>query len=482
MPELTADQQQALLARHRPVLRYDLLEPYFATGTEALFLLGGPGPEAVWSHCVLQRPGEDAPYALSTGAAGHALAQAFAELASGTDGIAYADGRLCEIGDSLSLRPTGERAVDYRHAGAVQQERYGHRIYGRVVPSTRPGGGWWLQYWLFYLVNDRFDPDAGGPIHHEGDWEMVQVRVPPADADPGRPADAPAEVTYSQHEGASRRRWGLAKRQDGRLVVFAARGTHACYPRRTHWIFDRTDGRFEADPVLERINEGAAWPNWPGRWGGGRGSPEALGPRPAWRDPDGYHAAAKGIFRSFLARRLQDLLRGLRLRWAAWTGRRREGLRARSRRLARGERPMLPVPPEMAPPALVPSADSRVFVSDWPVLLWQRPRRRVEGWWADERDRAVVRVVVREPGLALSIRYLLVRIASPNRLPRVYTWKVDPGDLERGFVHVAALPWDLDEGAAHRLELRGASLWGIDEALIGRLTLGPRRPRVEARR
>ena len=101
-------------------------------------------------------------------------------------------------------------------------------IYGTVVPRAG-GDGLWLQYWFFYICN-------ASPAHvsnmgvHEGDWEMIQVRL--------NSSEAPDEVTYAQHRGGRSAPWpGTASGRDevevvdGRPVVYVALGTHASYMR-----------------------------------------------------------------------------------------------------------------------------------------------------------------------------------------------------------------------------------------------------------
>ena len=89
--------------------------------------------------------------------------------------------------------------------------------YGRSVPV--PGGGSWLQYWLYYAYQDQ-DRGVLRSGRHEGDWELVQFRVDAA----GRPLEA----VYAQHSGAERctrfkrRRWAAGRiRRQGlpRLVL-----------------------------------------------------------------------------------------------------------------------------------------------------------------------------------------------------------------------------------------------------------------------
>jgi Vacuolar protein sorting-associated protein 62 len=96
--------------------------------------------------------------------------------------------------------------------------------YARVVTDKAHPGKLALQYWFFYVFNNFNNK-------HEGDWEMIQL-----DFDASSPEEAlgrrPAEVGYSQHDGAERAHWGDDKLElvDGtHPVVYPAAGSHANY-------------------------------------------------------------------------------------------------------------------------------------------------------------------------------------------------------------------------------------------------------------
>jgi hypothetical protein len=170
---------------------------------------------------------------------------------------------------------------------------YGHATYGS-------DGRRWLAYWFFYRANDprligRWLP-AGT---HEGDWEMIQLRMEPAEQDPDL-------AVYAQHTRAVARSWPEVERVGDRPVVYAGRGSHACYfTPGTHWTgvwLERADGRGPAPALtLEVIADddpGSAWVHWPGRWGATRprtgllghlgliaASPHGPGHQRQWRDP-----------------------------------------------------------------------------------------------------------------------------------------------------------------------------------------------------
>jgi hypothetical protein len=79
-----------------------------------------------------------------------------------------------------------------------------------------------LQYWFFYVFNDWNNL-------HEADWEMIQLvfDAPTVAAALSRP---PAEVGYSQHEGAEKAAWDdpkLERIDNTHPVVHPADGSHA---------------------------------------------------------------------------------------------------------------------------------------------------------------------------------------------------------------------------------------------------------------
>src|SRR3954462_9821740 len=71
---------------------------------------------------------------------------------------------------------------------------YADRIYGHVAKDRK--GATWLQYWFFYYYNDKQFLGLG---LHEGDWEMIQLRL--------GANGVPEAVTYAQHDTAERCAW-----------------------------------------------------------------------------------------------------------------------------------------------------------------------------------------------------------------------------------------------------------------------------------
>jgi LPXTG-motif cell wall-anchored protein len=174
-------------------------------------------------------------------------------------------------------------------------------VYARA--ARREGGGAWLQYWLFYPGQDQ-DRGILRTGRHEGDWELVQLRVD------GR--GLPREAVYAQHSNAERCAWSAVERRGGHPVVYAAHGSHASYLRAgvrdRMWPDpnDQADGRGRVVlPRVVRVSaKSPAWMRWPGRWGAARArwwvpgeqsSPRgpAFQPEGRWSDPEGWADAAR---------------------------------------------------------------------------------------------------------------------------------------------------------------------------------------------
>ncbi|HEX2105428.1 MAG TPA: hypothetical protein VHF51_17375 [Solirubrobacteraceae bacterium] len=266
-----------LLRRHQPQLRYDSNEQYFADDA------------AQWTD----NPGNELRRADTRDGRGELIAAAVP--AEGAQRLtlgflgpeAYGDGSPVQDGDYI-----GDRGRDYREQYVrLRRDRpeLRNKMYGHAVESA---GRVWLQYWFWYFYNDY--SLALGAGRHEGDWEMVQLRLLD-----GRPDLA----VYAQHSYAERRPWTDVERAPDRTdspVVYVARGSHASYFERgfheTEAWYDLADGK-RATPwlALEIVEHDAPpWVRWPGRWGDTRpslgavhqSSPVGPGRKGHWRRPE----------------------------------------------------------------------------------------------------------------------------------------------------------------------------------------------------
>jgi hypothetical protein len=179
----------------------------------------------------------------------------------------------------------------------------GHKptVYAHVVTDPAHGGKVALQYWFFYVFNDWNNL-------HEGDWEMIQLVFAASTAGQALQR-APAEIGYSQHEGAERAAWSDDKleRLDGtHPVVHPAAGSHANFYDEALYLgssaeegvgCDDTRGpTFDVRPVVRTIPSGTAparaafpWIAFEGRWGELRpaffNGPTGPNLKPQWTEP-----------------------------------------------------------------------------------------------------------------------------------------------------------------------------------------------------
>ena len=179
------------LARFSPWLRYDSQESFRADSAATLTdSVGKAGPN------VLKRKNGTV-----LAKAGDGLSLDFL----GTYGGAVKDDFLDAVGRDY--------VADARRLHAKPE--YADRIYGHVVKDRK--GATWLQYWFFDHYNDKQFLGLG---LHEGDWEMIQLRL--------GAGGVPDAVTYAQHEAGERCAWtGVEKGADGAPIVYVARGSHA---------------------------------------------------------------------------------------------------------------------------------------------------------------------------------------------------------------------------------------------------------------
>ena len=279
-PEPAAAELTELLERHRPVLQYDSLESCRADAVETI--------------CDFAAPGRSNTLHRADGTLIAAAAPSGDEPRLGLDflGPTYPGGEIAAPGDYLD-ECGGSHAADARS----MRERMGHGdvVYGR---ARRDGKGrLWLQYWFFYYYDDR---GLLGLEQHEGDWEMVQLRI----GDDG----LPDEATFAQHLQAQSLRWDQLELADDAPapVVFPARGSHASLPRpgssEAPVVPDHNDGLGpRLRPRLVTIaDDGPDWVLWPGRWGSTRrreyfeaDSPRGPRDHPQWWDPAELHTEAR---------------------------------------------------------------------------------------------------------------------------------------------------------------------------------------------
>jgi hypothetical protein len=244
-----SDDRDSLLQRHLPFLKYDSHECYFADSARE------------WTDYAANRLQRG-----NTVIAAAAPAAGSSKLTIDFLGSEYANGETAGEDDVIS-----DTEKDYAKAAAIlhQKSEYANRIYGHFVEA---GEERWLQYWFFYFYND-FNLVGGflGAGRHEGDWEMIQLRL--------GPDDVPDYAVYAQHTHAGVRRWDQVDLVPGtaRPVVYVARGSHASYFEpgvhgTGNWI-DWADGKRRAstlEPTLEIVRDGEPewkWLEWPGHWG-----------------------------------------------------------------------------------------------------------------------------------------------------------------------------------------------------------------------
>lgn len=149
--------------------------------------------------------------------------------------------------------------------GAGQDLDAAARCYGRAWTSPN-GRAVFLQYWLFYVDNPCVLP----PGRHDGDWELVQVRLWRRGEDCG-PA---THVTLAGHGKPVTRPFKSADRGPD---VYVAIDSHASYHEPgAHPMLPLSDVCTPApgDPgltpevtLLDVDEDDRVWANWHGRWG-----------------------------------------------------------------------------------------------------------------------------------------------------------------------------------------------------------------------
>jgi hypothetical protein len=260
-----------LLRRHQPGLRYDSMEQYFCDSA------------AEWT----ENPGNELRRADGPHAPGDVIASGAELKLAFLGGMRYADGTEVRNDDLI-----GDPKRNYREqyvALRAARPDLRNRMYAHAVEAN---GRLWLQYWFFYFYND-YNLALGIGLH-EGDWEMVQLRMHD---------DTPDLAVYAQHRNAEQRPWPQVEKVPGdpnRPMVYVARGSHASYFEpgfhETEVWYDLADGKRRSPRcALEVVADGdPPWIAWPGAWGdtrarvGGIDQPSPRGPAAhgQWDNPN----------------------------------------------------------------------------------------------------------------------------------------------------------------------------------------------------
>jgi hypothetical protein len=240
-----------LLRRFQPQLRYDSNEAFFADSA------------AIWTD----NPSNTLRRASRDDRAGELLAAARPGPGQAQLNLAFLGPSRYGGGEAVQRTDLiGSSRRDYRDQYvALRGDRaYANRIYGRAKEDL---GRLWLQYWFFYFFNDY--NLAGGFGLHEGDWEMVQLRI-------GEGGELPDLAVYAQHRWAEVAPWDEVEKPEGQPdtpLVYVARGSHASYfhpgYQETEAWYDLADGKRKTPQLtLEIVAEDEpGWITWPGFWG-----------------------------------------------------------------------------------------------------------------------------------------------------------------------------------------------------------------------
>jgi VPS62-like protein len=263
-----------LLVRYVPELRFDMQEVYRADSAATIT----DNYQADYSNQLLD-------------AAGTLLAASDPASSAETLDLAYLRPRYSSGALALSSDYVDEwnetRDLDAQRMHA--NPAYANAIYGREIPVA---GGRLLQYWFFYYNNPKTFATVGD---HEGDWEMIQVRV-----DAG---GSPVGAVYAQHETGEYCPWDRVETTEtGRPVVYVAHESHASYfwPGDHRIVvnnlpdqWDYADGQGESVvPSVTDTSTAPSWMEWPGKWGGADSSPRSPLHQDKWSNAQGFETAA----------------------------------------------------------------------------------------------------------------------------------------------------------------------------------------------
>jgi hypothetical protein len=256
------------LNRHLPALRFDTGEDFFPIKAKAITDNVGNRLERKSGALVAVRE-----------AGGRGLTINYLR---GT--ATYPNGDAIIGNDQIDLRGDEPNAARTDATRFQNSPKYGDRAYGRIVYVRENGAirGAWLQYWFYYYYND-FPRLAIGD--HEGDWEMLQVRL---DA-----AAKPLYAVYAQHGTEHKCPWSRIEMRGSRPVAYVALGSHAMYFRSgaQNQDIDNDGEQIRRFRSLIRIgNNTPQFVNWPGDWGQDDNSPN--GPKfqggDKWSNPEKF--------------------------------------------------------------------------------------------------------------------------------------------------------------------------------------------------
>lgn len=283
----------ALLQKHRPLLRYHSEEGFHALNPAAATDFYETGDDPDQSNRLLDSSG---PFASANAAI------VAGDSSQGLLRLDFLGAEYPQIGgrraaseatpqDFISLRGNLGFPADsggYADDAATMEARpgYGDRVYARAVHGS--DGALWLQYWIYYYFDDQTNFGGGA---HESDWELVQVRL---DAN-----HQPDLAAYAQHAVGEVCNWATqVESYSDQPIVYVAQGSHASYFRAGHYDDpdpdDNADGEGDlGSPTADEIRDGSpSWVGWPGRWGDS-GNTSPFGPGHGgnlakWADPSDW--------------------------------------------------------------------------------------------------------------------------------------------------------------------------------------------------
>jgi hypothetical protein len=264
-----------LLERHKPILRYDSQGSFMADSPAIMTNRCAPGGDPA---NLLKRARGDV---VASAAGGRRRPRLNLDFLAA---VSYRNGAPVAASDHLDA--CGDYVLQARE---MHRGEFADRVYGHAVEGD--DGDAWLQYWLFYLYNNKAFLGFG---LHEGDWEMVQVRI--------GAGGEPESMAFAQHGHGQRCRWEVVEKRGARPVVYVARGSQASFPfagrHKAPIVPDHADGKGpEVSPALVAIGDDPpGWVAWQGRWGSSKArnmfesnSPRGPAHQDKWSDPETFH-------------------------------------------------------------------------------------------------------------------------------------------------------------------------------------------------